>query len=361
MHIRANSRLLAFFLFFFLFAAETVAGNGMLKIRTVVIDPGHGGNAPGCVSRTGLKEKDVTLSVALRLGRLIKEEYPEIKVLYTRTDDRSVGLDDRSSFANRNKADLFISIHVNATGSSQARGSETWVMGTEKAASNLEVCKAENSVITLEEDYSSKYSGFDPKNPESYIIFSLLQNTHLEQSLKLAALVQKNMKLGPIVKDRGVKQGPFLVLWKTTMPSILIELGFMSNPTDLKLLSNRYNHNTFAKRIFAAFREYKEDYESMNADISGSVSRQIRSANEVSGETTKEGKNGTFFAIQVFSSSKILKNGSPEFRGLELERTAKGGTYKYTYGRYSTREEADKDLDKVRRKFRDAFIVRLEE
>ena len=328
----------------------TVSGqqgqDNLIKIRTVVIDPGHGGSDPGAINRAKkLKEKDITLSVALKLGNLIKEKYPDIKVIYTRSSDKFIELNTRTAIANRNNADLFISIRVNSAKSTSARGTETWVMGAERTASNLEVCKTENSVITLEDDYSSKYEKFDPDKPESYIIFSLLQNTHLEQSLILSELVQKNLQNGPIVKNRGVKQGPFLVLWKATMPSILIELGFISNETDSRLLGNKYNHITFAKRIFTAFEQYKSQYERSTVTTQANG---IRNDNE------------TYYAVQLFAVKKRLGAGAAEFKRLKTEVFQEGSLYKYVTGRYGSENEAYSALPEIRKKFPDAFVVKIQ-
>ena len=197
----------------------------VVELKTVVIDAGHGGHDPGATNGR-IYEKNITLSVAKRLGDLIKRNYPSVKVIYTRDDDTFVELYKRADIANKNNADLFISIHVNSVDNRSVRGHETFVMGQDKNSENLEICQLENSVITLEDDYTSNYQGFDPKNPESYIIFSLLQNAHLEQSLDFATLVQKNADAGPITNNRGVKQANFIVLWKCTMPAVLIELGY---------------------------------------------------------------------------------------------------------------------------------------
>ena len=233
-----------------------------MRIKTVVIDPGHGGKDPGAISRNGkYREKDITLSVALKLGNLIKASYPDIKVIYTRSTDKAVELSRRAEVANRNKADLFISIHVNSAKATQARGTETFVMGAHKSEDNFEVCKLENSVIVIEDDYQTKYEGFNPNSPESYIIFSLLQNVHQEQSIKYAALVQGQFAKGPIPVNRGVKQGGLLVLWKTTMPSVLTELGFISNSKDCAVLITRSGQEQFARRLFNAFVAYKKNYE----------------------------------------------------------------------------------------------------
>ena len=232
------------------------------RIKRVVIDAGHGGKDPGAISRNGkYKEKNITLSVALKLGELIKSNFPDIKVIYTRSTDKYVELSERAAIANRNKADLFISIHVNSAKAVQARGTETFVMGAHKSDDNFEVCKLENSVIVIEDDYESKYEGFNPNSPESYIIFSLLQNIHQEQSIKYAAQVQGQFAKGPITVNRGVKQGGLLVLWKTTMPAVLTELGFISNPKDCAVLITKSGQEQFARRLFNAFASYKKDFD----------------------------------------------------------------------------------------------------
>jgi N-acetylmuramoyl-L-alanine amidase len=236
------------------------------QLKKVVIDPGHGGKDPGTISPDGkVFEKNITLSVSLKLGQLIKDNYPNIEVIYTRKTDIFIPLNERSRIANKHKADLFISIHVNGVESRTPSGSETFVMGIDKTNSNFEVTMLENSVIMLEgDDYSTKYEGFNPNDPESYIVFSLLQNAHLEQSLIMASLVQKHFANGPIKVNRGIKQAPFLVLWKTSMPGILVELGFVTNQNDLRILNDKKNHDKFAESIFSAFKEFKIQYEKGN-------------------------------------------------------------------------------------------------
>ena len=324
-------------------------------LKTIVIDAGHGGKDPGAMNPAKhLKEKDITLSVALRLGNMIKEKYPEIKVIYTRDRDVFIGLSERAQIANRNNADLFISIHVNSAKSKAARGTETFVMGTHKSEANMEICKLENSVISLEEDYHTTYQGFDPQSPESYIIFSMLQNTHLNQSLDFASYVQNEMKAGPIVVNRGIKQAGLLVLWKASMPAVLVELGFISNDTDSRLLANKYNHNTFARRIFAAVEKYKENLE-QNAPDRSSMHKKgteiVRAENDAHPEP--------YFGIQIFVLSKKLKSGSGHFKGLDAHCVKINGKYKYIVGKFSTREEAAQELKTVKRKFPEAFIAEI--
>ncbi len=230
-------------------------------VKKVVIDAGHGGKDPGTMGG-GVKEKDVALSIALELGRIIKENLPDVEVLYTRTKDEFIGLYDRADFANKNQAQVFISIHCNAEKSGSAYGTETWVMGTHKTEANLELAMKENSVILLEEDYNEKYEGFDPNSPEAHIIFSLYQNAYLSQSLNLAAKIEDQFKNRVGRYSRGVKQAGFLVLWKTSMPSVLIETGFLSNPSERKFLTSHIGQVYLASAIFRAFRDYKNEIES---------------------------------------------------------------------------------------------------
>jgi N-acetylmuramoyl-L-alanine amidase len=230
-------------------------------VRTVVIDPGHGGKDPGAVG-ANVYEKKINLSVSLKLGKLIEEWFPDVKVLYTRTEDVSIKLDDRSNMANSNNADLFISIHANSVekeiDKSTTSGNETYIMGLHKSEENLKVAMFENSAIRFEDNYETKYDGFDPSNPDSYILFSLMQDEYMEQSLRMAELIQEEFQNGPITKDRGVKQSGFLVLWKTAAPSVLVEMGYISHPTEELVLTDEDNQQKIAECIFKAFKRYKE-------------------------------------------------------------------------------------------------------
>ena len=344
--------------------------HSVVQVKRVVIDPGHGGSSPGAVSPDGrVREKDITLSVSLRLAEMIRSKYPHIDVILTRERDVSVPLDRRSEIANRNKADLFISIHVNAAESRNAKGSETFVMGPDKSGSNFEVTMLENSVIMLEgDDYATRYEGFNPNNPESYIIFSLLQNAHLEQSLIMASLVQKHFNNGPIKVNRGIKQGPFLVLWKTTMPSVLIELGFISNSSDLKILREKSNHSKFASLIFKAFEEYKMQYDKdyFNGDVNTDNTENRDNTQNISStsntvDKTQAGESSVHFRIQILSINRVIPSGSSDFKGRADVRYIKSGSlYKYTVGHFESQEQAREALGKVRRDFPQAFIIKVE-
>jgi N-acetylmuramoyl-L-alanine amidase len=223
----------------------------------VVIDAGHGGRDPGAVGSRS-REKNINLSVALKTGNYINKHLQDVKVVYTRDDDTFIGLAERAEIANRHKADLFISIHSNAMTDKRFTGAETYVLGQTMDEANLQVAMKENSVITFEKDYETKYEGFDPNSVESYIIFSLMQNTYLKQSTEFATLIQDQFRDRVGRRDRGVRQAGFQVLWRTTMPSVLVELGFVTNPDEEKFLLSELGQDYLASAIFRAFRDYKQ-------------------------------------------------------------------------------------------------------
>jgi N-acetylmuramoyl-L-alanine amidase len=227
------------------------------KIKTVVIDAGHGGKDPG-THGTDLKEKDVVLKIALKLGEYIEKNYPEVKVIYTRKTDKFIELKERAAIANRNKAELFISIHANAIPNSTTFGTETWVMGLHKSEANLTVAKRENSVILKEDNYEEKYQGFD-NTPESYIMMSLTQSAYLESSVKFADKIEKQFKSKAGRNSRGVKQAGFIVLYETSTPSVLVEVGFLTNAKEEKFLGTAEGQDLIASGIYRAFKEYKSE------------------------------------------------------------------------------------------------------
>lgn len=322
-------------------------------IKTIVIDPGHGGRDPGAMSKGGkYREKDITLAISLKFGALIKDKYPNINVIYTRDTDKYLTLDERTDIANKSKADLFISVHVNATATTSVRGTETFVMGMHKSDANFEVCKTENSVLTIDDDHKTKYEGFDPTSPESYIIFSLLQNTNLEQSLIFASYIQDNFKKGPITNNRGVKQGGLIVLWKTTMPAVLTEVGFISNTEDLKLLVSTWGQEQFAQRLFDAFVAYNREF----AKSSSSNNNELNYSNSDSV------KSNDFYSIQILSVDKELKNNAPDLKGRKDYNYIKlGNIYKYYLGNYASQELAIKELQSVRKTFNGAFVIHIKD
>jgi len=225
-------------------------------LNKVVIDAGHGGKDPGAIWGN-IKEKNINLAVALRLGALIEQYYPQVQVTYTRRSDVFVELNNRGAIANKAKADLFISIHTNSSKGPAPSGSETFVMGLDKTGKSLDVAMRENDVITYEKDYTSKYEGYEPGSPESFIIFNLMQYSYLEQSLALASLVEYQYRQTKQLPSHGVRQGPFLVLWHPAMPSILTEVGFINNTTDSKVITSPEGQEAIARAIFNAFSAYK--------------------------------------------------------------------------------------------------------
>ncbi len=234
------------------------------KVGKVVIDAGHGGHDPGTVGKK-YKEKDIALSIALKVGAYIEANVKDVAVIYTRKDDTYIPLDMRAEIANKHKADLFISIHVNSMPANNTTyGTETWVMGLHKSESNLEVAKRENSVILLDQDYKERYEGFDPNSAESYILFSLTQDAYQQGSLKMAGKVENQFKVRVGRNSRGVKQAGFVVLYKTAMPSVLVETGFISNKAEEEYLGSEKGQELIASGIYRAFKEYKFEVESIN-------------------------------------------------------------------------------------------------
>lgn len=258
-------RLFALFvaiLMFFPMAFSQKMATG--QVKTVVIDPGHGGDKPGAI-RGNIKEKDITLSIALKLGKLINDNYPDVNVIFTRNTDVDITLAERAHIANRAKADLFISIHANSHKTSTPSGVETFVMGLSQSKANMEVAKTENADILLEPGYkdNSDYQGFDPNSPESFVMFAMFQNAYLNKSLNFAKFVQDQYVKQTKMVNRGVKQAELFVLYKTTMPSVLTEVGFLSNPSEAAFLNTEEGQAILAVALFNAFSEYKTHEEAI--------------------------------------------------------------------------------------------------
>ncbi|MCE5205544.1 MAG: N-acetylmuramoyl-L-alanine amidase [Porphyromonadaceae bacterium] len=326
---------------------------------TVVIDPGHGGKDPGALGSVS-KEKDIVLSVGQQLGRLIEQNHPDVKVMYTRNSDRFVELNQRAEIANKGHADLFISIHCNALDRrhTSPQGVETFVLGLHRSKDNLDVAKAENAVIMYEDDYSVKYEGFNPNEPESYIIFEFMANEFLSQSVYLATLVQNQLVKNSKRVNRSVRQAGFLVLREVGMPSVLIELGYISNRTDEKYLRSASGQFSLASSIYQGFKEYKREYDKKSYVFSGSTSGKgqvaISQTPAVGGE--KE------YRVQFLISSRKYEKGSSAFKGLNpVDFYKDGSTYKYTYGSTSKQSEIEQTLKEVTKKFKDAFIVEFKD
>lgn len=340
------------------------------RLKKVVIDAGHGGRDPGAIGKKS-KEKDIVLAVALKVGEYIETSYPEVDVVYTRKEDVFIPLDERSNIANETGADLFISIHCNANPSRVPYGTETYVMGLHKSEGNLDVAMRENAVITYEEDYSTKYEGYDPNSAESFIIFSLMQNHSLDQSLNMASLLQDEFRDRARRHDRGVKQAGFIVLWKTSMPSVLVELGFLSNPKEEDYLITSEGQTYLASAVFRAFRAYKEQIElksSYAAENSFDYSLS-QSKNETSATVSAQWNDNPEFQlaelgteltykVQVTASRNRIATNNPFFKNLkDVEVYSTSNMYKYLVGNKETYEGIAEICEQVRELFPDAFII----
>ena len=339
------------------------------KDFTVVIDAGHGGKDPGAVSANGkLREKDITLKVALMVGESIKKNHPEVKVLYTRKTDVFVGLNDRARMANKADADLFISIHVNAAENRSAKGAETFTLGVEadRTKRNLDIAKRENGVILYEENHEKTYANFNPNSPESYIIFEFMQSEFVKESIHIAQYVQENFANDANRLDRGVRQAGFLVLNATSMPSILVELGYISNAEESKYLASDAAQKRLSNCISKAFDSYYADLMKLNGTQHAEVVSPATSVvNEAEGAVAEDPiiaepakDDAPVFKVQFLSSSKKLAKGDTAFKGLApVEHYYDRGLYKYTYGASADYNEILRIKRKVNEKFKDAFIV----
>ncbi len=345
------------------FTAGYAQDQTAIAVKTVVIDAGHGGHDPGTIYGS-VKEKDINLAVALELGRRIKDGFPNVNVIYTRKTDVFVPLVGRSSIANNAKADLFISVHVNSAGkSTSAYGTETFIMGTDKSNSNMELCKRENSVITLESDYTTTYAGYNPDDVDSYIFFNLMQSAQFEQSIYMASLVEEKFSgTGPIRHTRGIKQAPLLVLWQTTMPSVLVEVGFLSNPSDRQVLTSEASRNKIAGCIYSAFADYKKHYDPDDSEVisvADSPTTDVAPVEKKSAPAKVDPKD-IVFRIQILASKTKIPTGAPELHGeTEFDCVEYNGYYKYVVGSYKSRQDASAALTECRKSFPDAFIVRM--
>lgn len=335
-----------------------VIGNTINDRFIVVIDPGHGGNDPGAIGTRG-KEKNINLNVARKLGRLIEDNCNDTKVVYTRKSDIFVPLHRRAEIANNAKANLFISIHTNAVAkkNSYVKGTETYTLGLHRTEENLEVAKKENSVILIEDDYKQRYAGFNPNSSESYIIFEFMQDKNMSQSVNFATLIQQNFK-GYNRTDKGVHQAGFLVLRETSMPSVLIELGYISNPSEETYLLSDKGTTDLANAIYRAFINYKGNSSKIKPTTVTSNTRQEITTPKEEEEETKE-TSKIKFKIQILASDRVLPQNSRQFKGLNpVSWYKENGLIKYTYAE-------DEDYNKILKikrkivdpKFKDAFII----
>jgi len=346
----------------FLIASNGNAENNPPKKKkqfVVMIDPGHGGSDTGTpgTGRYKTTEKDIALDVSLALGKML-EKIPNVKVVFTRTGDTYPTLEQRAIVTNKKKADLFISIHCNAQPGKKgtAYGSETFVLGLSKNKTNLEVAKRENSVILLEDNYQETYGGFDPNSPESLISLIIMQEEYLDQSIEIASYIQKEFKVTAKRNDRGVKQAGFWVLSKTYMPSVLVELGFLTHKKEEDFLNSKNGKKVMTQSLYNAIKKYI----SLHADTSKATDDEvvIDDKKEKTAEVSEVYKDVTF-KVQLSASSKKIQTKSYNFKGLDdISREKSGTIYRYFYGETSDYEEIKrKQLEAIRKGYKDCYIV----
>ena len=329
------------------------------KIRTIVIDPGHGGKDSGTMGtkRYTQYEKHIALDISLKLGNYIKDAFPDIKIIYTRKTDVFLELWERTELANEKNADLFISVHCDGFTNPNPSGASVFVMGMSKLKANMDVAMRENSVMYLEDNFKEKYDGFDPKSPESYIVFSLMQNTFLDQSISIAEKIEDEFANRAKRKSRGVKQAPFYVISRVNMPSILIEAGFLTNPKEEDFLNTELGKDHIASAIFRGFRSYKESVDGSNIselDKSAVKEKEIIKIPTPKKEITTDKVE---YKVQIGTYLKSMLS-DKSFMNLNAYEEIINGTYKYYVGNAYNKVSADNLKFKMREKgFKGAFVV----
>lgn len=363
-HLKVNNVKPLFFLLllFNLYNVNLLSQTNSTNIKTIVIDPGHGGKDSGTLGTKRFKiyEKHVALSVSLKLGNYIAEAFPDVKIIYTRDTDVFLELNERTEIANKSNADLFISIHCDGFTNPKPSGASVFVMGMSKLKANMDVAMRENSAIYLEDNYQQKYDGFDPKSAESYIVFSLMQNTYLNQSLLIAEEVESEFSTRANRKSRGVKQAPFYVISRTNMPSILVECGFLTNPNEEEFLHSDLGQDYIASAIFRAFRSYKQNIEIQAEAINEKSVKLVDSLKkEAVVLKTNKIKNdlNLFYKVQIGTFLRSMLN-NKQFTDLNAEEEKINGTFKYFVEAGNSKIEANRLKINLRNLgFKGAFIV----
>lgn len=348
-----------------MFVMTSLAAN---KRFTLVIDPGHGGHDAGALGAIS-KEKNINLAIALRFGKYVEQNLPEVRVIYTRKTDVFIPLNERANIANRANADLFISVHTNALPAGKvARGFETYTLGMHRAKDNLDVAMRENSVISMEKDYQQRYQGFDPRSSESYIIFEFIQGKNMERSVELARMIQRGVCDGANRPDKGVHQAGFLVLRETSMPGCLIELGFITTPDEERLLNNDSRVDDIARGIYEAFAKYKNKYDrSVSVPYRAKDSEDVNLPKIVPDQepapktrvvTKAEVADAPVFKLQIFVGSRNLRKGDAHFKGeTDYDSFQEGNLVKYTLGASTNYNEIYRLRKEKLDKFPEAFII----
>jgi N-acetylmuramoyl-L-alanine amidase len=341
-------------IFFILLVVSAISCPVIAKDFVVVIDPGHGGRDPGALGKL-TNEKTINLRVALRLGKKIKRSFSDVKVIYTRNKDIFIPLNKRAQIANKANADLFISVHTNSVKRGTVYGTETFTLGLSRVKANFEVAKRENSVIEIEDNYQETYAGFDPSSAESYIVFEFIQDSHMKESVEFARLVQKQFKSYARRVDRGVHQERFLVLRKTSMPSVLIELGFISTRKEERFLKSSKGVEKMAESIFRAFKNYKNNQSLAHSNRPQTNSKPISSTtNRYQINTSK----APIFKVQILTSSKKLSYRDKRFKKHKnISYYKERGIYKYTIGASTNYNQMNQLRRNLSRHFKGAFLV----
>ncbi len=348
-----------------------------LGLKTVVIDPGHGGKDPGAPGKTSkTSEKHIVLSVAKLFGDKIKAAYPDVNVVYTRSTDVFVELKERANIAKRNKADLFVSIHCNSIATPKPYGASVYILGpssnrnpnnkSDYFEKSQSVAQRENSVMLLEDDYKTSYQDFNPDSPESVISNSLLWMANYENSLLFAAEYDAFIHKAPYRESKitGIHQDIFYLLWATNMPAALLEIGFISNPDDYAVMSTKDGQEKIAQSIFKAFCNYKTKFDaSVGAVVSEPqvIMKPAVEAEPVTSVSEPSEESDIYYGIQIMGLGRLLKHGDPALKGLKVQAIKSPGSniYKYVYGNHQTRSGANGELKTVRKKFPDAFVVKV--
>jgi N-acetylmuramoyl-L-alanine amidase len=360
-HHTFNIYIVILFFLFITSPTSSSPANGIKeeKHRVIVIDAGHGGKDPGALGSIS-RESDINLAIALKTGEYIQQNIKNVTVIYTRKDDSTVELRDRPKIANKANADLFISIHTNSINSKKVMGAETWIMGYSKDQQNLEVAMKENEVIYLEKDYSTKYGGFDPKSSESFIMFSTTQKVFQEESTDLASKIQTEFRERVNRSDRDVKQAGFWVLYNTKMPSVLVETGFITNPTEEKYLNSKEGQDYLASAIFRACRDYLNEIESKSS-ISWEKNQDTALKNDtITRENSQTGE--ILFMVQVTTSVSKTEIKPENFKGLsDITEIFTQNRFKYAAGNFPDYSEAVNYRKKIDTIYPDAFVIAVKD
>jgi N-acetylmuramoyl-L-alanine amidase len=347
------------FFFLLLSVALPISADSRVEDFVLVIDAGHGGRDPGALGKKS-KEKDVNLAVSTLAGNYILKEHQDVKIVYTRKKDVKIELKDRTDIANKSNANLFISIHSNASSSRSISGAEVYILGLHRTNENLSVAQRENSVILLEDNYQEKYQGYDPQLPEFRIIYELMQEKYMQQSLHFATMVQKELAGTAKRKNNGVKQAGFWVLVGAGMPAILVELDYISNQESEKFLTGKTGQEKMARSIANAFSQYKKEWDAKNNRNNRNKETITKSDEEQIADTQPETNKGIVYKVQILASAKKLPENSRQLKGYKAGYYIENNMYKYTYGESSDWDEISRIRKSLLKDFNDAFIIKFE-